>query len=100
MTGLPITLTASAGPGTIFTGWSGGVCSGTAPCTVTLGGNTTVTANFDIQTFPLTVALTGDGSGSVTSTPAAIDCGAVCSSNFNSGTPVTLTANPAPGSSF
>ena len=100
MTGLPITLTASAGPGTIFTGWSGGGCSGTAPCTVTLGGDTTVTANFDIQTFPLTVALTGDGSGSVTSTPAAIDCGAVCSANFNSGTSVTLTANPAAGSTF
>ena len=100
MTGLPITLTASAGPGTVFTGWSGGGCSGTAPCVVTLGRDTTVTAIFDTQIFPLTVNPTGDGAGSVASSPVGIDCGAVCSANFNSGTPVTLTATAAPGSTF
>jgi M6 family metalloprotease-like protein len=37
---------SSVDTGFIFTGWSGGGCSGTAPCTVTIYDNTTVTANF------------------------------------------------------
>jgi hypothetical protein len=36
----------------------------------------------------------------VTSSPAGIDCGAVCSASFNSGTPVSLTAAPVSGWSF
>jgi uncharacterized delta-60 repeat protein len=47
----------------------------------------------------LTVAKTGGGSGSVTSSPNGIDCGATCSASFASG-PVTLTATPSAGSSF
>ena len=30
----------------LFVGWSGGGCSGTGDCVVTLGANTTVTATF------------------------------------------------------
>ena len=41
--GTQVTLTAS---GTGFTGWSGGGCSGTGTCVVTLNANTTVTATF------------------------------------------------------
>jgi hypothetical protein len=44
--GLTIILTATPGAGSFFTGWSGGGCSGIAPCTVTMNANTTVTANF------------------------------------------------------
>jgi uncharacterized delta-60 repeat protein len=47
----------------------------------------------------LTVAKTGSGSGSVSSDPGGIDCGATCSAGFAAG-PVTLTASPAAGSSF
>ncbi len=32
--------------GWTFTGWSGGGCTGTAPCTVTMTADTTVTAVF------------------------------------------------------
>jgi hypothetical protein len=49
-------------------------------------------------TYPLAVSLTG--SGSVSSNPAGISCPSTCSASFNSGTPVTLTATPAPGMSF
>jgi hypothetical protein len=48
----------------------------------------------------LTVALAGSGSGSVSSSPAGISCGSVCSATFAGGTPVTLTATPSTGSSF
>jgi len=42
----------------------------------------------------------GTGSGSVTSSPAGIDCGASCSATFAPGTQVTLTATPEAGSTF
>ncbi|MEA1053456.1 DUF1566 domain-containing protein, partial [Lamprobacter modestohalophilus] len=48
----------------------------------------------------LTVTLTGNGQGTVTSTPAGIDCGTDCSEVYQAGTEVTLTATPAAGSEF
>jgi hypothetical protein len=48
----------------------------------------------------LTVSKTGTGSGTVTSTPLGIDCGATCSFDFAENTPVTLTTAPAAGSVF
>ena len=44
--GTSVTLTASAATGSSFTGWSGGGCSGTTPCTFTLSADTTVVAAF------------------------------------------------------
>ena len=51
-------------------------------------------------TLPLDVTKSGNGSGGVTSAPAGIDCGATCSGIFTTGSTVTLTATPAPGSHF
>jgi hypothetical protein len=48
----------------------------------------------------LTVSMAGAGSGTVTSTPAGISCGATCAFDFTNGTAVTLTATPSSGSSF
>jgi hypothetical protein len=48
--------------------------------------------------FTLTVARSGEGSGTVTSSPPGIDCGGDCSSAYPGATQVTLTAVPAPGS--
>ena len=48
----------------------------------------------------LTVALSGGGSGTVSSSPGGINCPTVCSASFTSGTPVTLTATPNTGSTF
>jgi len=42
----------------------------------------------------LTVNRAGTGSGTVTSNPPGIDCGATCSASYASGTVVTLTATP------
>jgi Divergent InlB B-repeat domain len=48
----------------------------------------------------LSVTRTGSGAGTVTSSPDGIDCGSDCSETYALGTPVTLTATPASGSSF
>jgi hypothetical protein len=48
--GNTVTLTATADQGSVFTGWSGGGCSGTGACTVTLSSNVTVTASFKLST--------------------------------------------------
>jgi hypothetical protein len=97
--GTSVTLTPAADPGSAFTGWSGGGCSGTGSCTVTLNADTTVTATF-VALRTLTVGRTGSGSGTVTSSPAGIACGATCSGQFVDGTPVTLTAAAGVGSKF
>jgi len=48
----------------------------------------------------LTVSRSGAGSGSVTSSPAGIACGATCSHDFKAGIVVTLLAHPDSGSFF
>src|SRR5215472_15307245 len=52
------------------------------------------------QTFGLSVVKVGTGSGTVTSAPPGISCGASCSASYASGTAVTLSASPASGSTF
>jgi hypothetical protein len=61
-------------------------------------GNKAQVVNLDQHT--LTVTKGGTGSGTVTSSPAGIACGATCSAAFASGSSVTLTATPAAGSTF
>lgn len=53
---------------------------------------------FDAQPSLLTVTTLGTGSGTVTSNPPGIDCGATCSALF--GAQVTLSVAPATGSVF
>jgi hypothetical protein len=48
----------------------------------------------------LSVGLTGGGSGTVTSSPSGITCGATCSASFQSVTQITLSAAAASGSTF
>ena len=48
----------------------------------------------------LTVTKGGSGSGTVTSAPAVVDCGATCTATFESGTTVALSASVAAGSTF
>jgi mono/diheme cytochrome c family protein len=95
-----VTLTASPAAGSAFTGWSGGVCTGIAPCNVTMSQARSVTATFTLGSHPFTVSKAGTGTGSVSSSPAGIDCGATCLGNFNTGVGVTLTASPVAGSTF
>jgi putative hemolysin len=53
-----------------------------------------------LPAYTLTVAKAGTGSGKITSNLPGIDCGSVCFSAYDSGTPVTLTAQPDSGSTF
>jgi YVTN family beta-propeller protein len=100
--GTQVTLTASASAGSSFTGWSGGGCSGTGTCVVTMSAAQSVTATFTVIpiSFMLSVVPSGTGSGTVTSTPSGIDCGATCTASFQSGTQVTLSAAAASASTF
>lgn len=65
-----------------------------------LDGNQSATATFILDTHILSVTLAGNGAGTVTSSPAGIDCGEDCSVAYDYGTEVTLTAALAAGSTF
>ena len=82
-----------------FTGWSGGGCSGSGFCQLTVSADASTTATFQ-ELHALSVETTGSGSGSITSDPPGVDCGLDCAGIFEVGTTVTLTATPAPGSAF
>ncbi len=97
--GTAVTLTAAPTAGSTFVGWSG-ACTGTGTCNVTIDAAKSVTATFDIQTFTLTTSLTGNGTGTISSTPAGISCGVDCSQIYNFGTVVSLTASAGTGSTF
>src|SRR5439155_1046926 len=102
--GTPVTLTATASTGSVFTGWrviGADACAGTGPCTVTITGTTFVFATFVPQAgVTLAVSKAGTGSGRVVSNPGGINCGATCSVIFGSGAVVVLTAVVDPGSTF
>lgn len=98
--GTVISLIANPG-GLVFTGW-GGSCSGTqTTCSVTVNGQTQVTAGF-LPQFTLSVGRSNPGT--VTATPTgndrALDCGGACSAKFTQGTVVTLVATPPLGKTF
>src|SRR6202050_59848 len=96
-----ITLTAVPSAGSVFAGWGGDVCEGTASCTFTITAATSVTANFNVSpNLGLMVTEAGTGTGMVTSAPAGISCPTTCSANFASGTQVTLTASASANSTF
>lgn len=77
-----------------FGGW-GGDCSGTDPnCGLVMDRDRVVVASFDRDRATLSVALAGDGVGTVTSDLGAIECPGICADSYVRGTEVTLTATP------
>jgi phospholipase C len=65
--------------------------------------NISVSASFassNRKKFPLSINMSGYGTGTVTSTPAGINCGQSCSATFDAGTRVTLAATPTAGFYF
>jgi microcystin-dependent protein len=106
VSGTMVTLKATTGTNSFFAGWSG-ACSGNAlTCTLTMNEALSVTAQFNIVQDNLQVLITGSGKGTVTSTPAGIDCGnfpgapMACSQTLSQGSTITLTATAQSGSQF
>jgi hypothetical protein len=93
------TLLAGGGIAGGMVGGSGGGSGGGGPAVEkgggggpgggTPGGGTTVD-----DTQPLSVAIVGRGSGTVSSKPSGIDCGGDCKEDFPAGKEVVLTASP------
>jgi uncharacterized protein (DUF2141 family) len=93
-----VTLTPTAAAGSVFAGWNDTSCG-----SFNIAADMACSATFNLippATYTLTVTKVGTGSGTVTSSPAGIDCGSNCSATFNSGTPIALTATPGAGSVF
>jgi len=95
--GAAITLTAAPDPGAVLSGWSG-ACSGTGSCAFAASSDAQVTAAFAAVPPPppgkRNLSVSKQGSGSVRSSPAGVDCGSTCAAAFDDGTVVSLTAAP------
>jgi hypothetical protein len=101
--GTQLTLIANPDSGFVVGGWSGCDGSDTRQCSVNVTRARNVSVNFIRQTvtsYGLTVTKSGSGAGTVTSSPAGINCGSDCNERYTSGQSVTLNATPAAGSSF
>jgi hypothetical protein len=96
-TNVPLSAAPNAASST-FDGWSGGGCTGTGGCTVSMTAPRTVGAGFSLILRRLTVNVLNNGGGTVSSSPAGIpSCTFMCSAQFPHGSVVTLTATPSPG---
>jgi hypothetical protein len=96
-----VTLVATPAEGSIFDHWSGGGCTGIAPCEKAITSTRTVKAVFTaVGTRTLAIGLSGSGSGSVKSKAAGIECATSCSPQVAAGKKVTLSAKAASGSTF
>ncbi len=105
--GTAVTLTGTPGANTEAVLWSGcDSVDGENKCLVSMSTAKEVTATFEEGEeteepgIPLTVAVEGTGSGTVTSDKGAISCNPFCSDDYEAGTVVVLTATPTPGSTL
>ena len=119
VSGTSFTVAATAPAGAVAY-WSSGVCSNVGATFTMTGGTGTCTVMYDqpgndsydaapgvvetvkaaLPKFALTIAKSGTGSGTVTSSVGGINCGTTCAAEFDSGTSLTLTAIPAGNSTF
>jgi hypothetical protein len=93
----PVTLTGTPDGNSVFDGWSGD-----PDCLdgqLVMDGNRACTATFN-AVRQLTTTKAGEGDGTITSTPAGIDCGSACSAFFYLDESVVLTATPDAQSLF
>jgi hypothetical protein len=96
-----VTLTAMPSTDSVFAGWEGGGCTGTAvTCTVTMDTVKEVTAAFALKTFTLVLSASGSGAGTVSSDIPGISCGTICMATYTINQSVILTAMPSADSVF
>jgi hypothetical protein len=110
--GTVIALTAQAASNNTFAGWAGvgaELCTGTTlTCIVTISDAMNITATFNAvvatgggggSTAATLTVKTSGGKGTITSNPAGILCGSICSMSLN-GKVIALTATPDAGFHF
>ncbi|MCB4756257.1 MAG: hypothetical protein LHV69_04380 [Elusimicrobia bacterium] len=98
--GTVVTLTAVPAADSIFAEWTG-ACAGGGDCRITMAAPQSVAARFEKRAPVVTVTKSGNGDGTVLSSPAGINCGTDCEDTYTLNTVITLTANPdIPGSRF
>lgn len=90
--GTVVTLTANPAASSNFSLWSGDAAGAANPVTVTIAGNTAVTATFNLKEYDLNLATAGNGKGTVTKSPDL--------PTYPHGSVVTLTAAADAQSSF
>lgn len=101
-TGTGVTLAASAGNGSVFTGWTGCDAVNGSQCFSTMAGSRYITATFVTAAPSYPFSLTVHGGGEVHSAPSPdINCSSgTCTQQQVSGTLLELTASPASGFDF
>jgi uncharacterized repeat protein (TIGR02543 family) len=92
--GASIALRAISATGYEFANWGGDLAGSTNPTSIVMDGNKTVTANFNLITYTLTVDVSPGGGGTVTLEPSEPAGGYVA------GAEVTLTALASEGYEF
>lgn len=101
--GTTLAPSTSCSVGVTFHPLTPGALAATVAVTGLPGGTGTVAITGTGTASPqtLTVVLAGTGAGVVTATPGGLTCsGSTCSASYPYGTSVTLTAQPATGSTF
>ncbi len=96
-TGASLELIATPSDGSEFVGW-GGDCSGTGPCLLAVNGPKTVTADFALRKIPVSLAMAGPGTGSISWAPIGTSCSTDCVQQVDWGTTLTLSAAVTAGS--
>ncbi len=102
-----VTLAATPAAGSTFAGWSGGGCSGTGTCKVTLEADTTITATFNAKPPPpveehcVVPALAGKALGQARSALSAAHCSlGTLTKPKKKGHLVVKSSSPAAGTSL
>lgn len=86
-----VSLSATPDIGSTFTGWGGDETGVESTIDVTMDGNKTIEAHFDLETYTLTAISGGTGSGVVSPESGT---------SFVHGSEITVEAIPDPGSQF
>ena len=97
-----VTLTATPKPDSAFIQWTVSCAScGTNPvCSINMGESERNCGALFKPLFKLNITKSGTGDGNISSSPAGINCGGTCSSDFVKGTTVTLISTPDMGSAL